>query len=261
MSHTHASPAEPSCVAATVPEDTSAPPKDLRSLVEARRQHLPAQVRPTEGGGLWGLALSGGGIRSATFCFGLLKALAQNRVFHHFDLLSTVSGGGYIGSTVGKLFQNARASGQGPQEIEAALGDADSRWFAFWLRANGRYLIPRGATDALFAAANFGRNLVGVHVELALLALLLGGLLVGFDLSVWAWADCIFSAGSCWRPGWVSVHTLAALSPWPTLWMLLPPAVWWGAVMATAMLAMIPPALVVLLMQRWFVKGLVDTEK
>ena len=35
----------------------------------------------------------------------------------------------------------------------------------------------------------------------------------------------------------------------------------WNAVMATAMLAMIPPALVVLLMQRWFVKGLVDSEK
>jgi sn-glycerol 3-phosphate transport system permease protein len=35
----------------------------------------------------------------------------------------------------------------------------------------------------------------------------------------------------------------------------------WGAVMATAMLAMLPPALVVMLMQKWFVKGLVDTEK
>ena len=35
----------------------------------------------------------------------------------------------------------------------------------------------------------------------------------------------------------------------------------WNLVMATAMLAMLPPALVVLLMQRWFVKGLVDTEK
>jgi sn-glycerol 3-phosphate transport system permease protein len=35
----------------------------------------------------------------------------------------------------------------------------------------------------------------------------------------------------------------------------------WHLVMATAMLAMLPPALVVLLMQRWFVKGLVDTEK
>jgi sn-glycerol 3-phosphate transport system permease protein len=35
----------------------------------------------------------------------------------------------------------------------------------------------------------------------------------------------------------------------------------WNLVMATAMLALLPPALVVLLMQRWFVKGLVETEK
>ena len=35
----------------------------------------------------------------------------------------------------------------------------------------------------------------------------------------------------------------------------------WHLVMATAMLAMLPPALVVLLMQKWFVKGLVDSEK
>ncbi len=35
----------------------------------------------------------------------------------------------------------------------------------------------------------------------------------------------------------------------------------WNAVMATAVLAMVPPALVVILMQKWFVKGLVDTEK
>jgi len=35
----------------------------------------------------------------------------------------------------------------------------------------------------------------------------------------------------------------------------------WNLVMATAMLALLPPALVVLLMQRWFVRGLVETEK
>ena len=35
----------------------------------------------------------------------------------------------------------------------------------------------------------------------------------------------------------------------------------WNLVMATAMLALMPPALVVVLMQRWFVKGLVETEK
>jgi len=35
----------------------------------------------------------------------------------------------------------------------------------------------------------------------------------------------------------------------------------WNVVMATAILAMLPPAVVVVLMQKWFVKGLVDTEK
>ncbi|MDE2082553.1 MAG: sn-glycerol-3-phosphate ABC transporter permease UgpE [Burkholderiales bacterium] len=35
----------------------------------------------------------------------------------------------------------------------------------------------------------------------------------------------------------------------------------WSVIMATAMLAMLPPALVVLLMQKWFVRGLVDAEK
>jgi sn-glycerol 3-phosphate transport system permease protein len=38
-------------------------------------------------------------------------------------------------------------------------------------------------------------------------------------------------------------------------------AIDWNVVMATAILAMLPPAVVVVLMQRWFVKGLVDTEK
>jgi sn-glycerol 3-phosphate transport system permease protein len=35
----------------------------------------------------------------------------------------------------------------------------------------------------------------------------------------------------------------------------------WNIIMATAVLALLPPVLVVFLMQRWFVKGLVDTEK
>jgi sn-glycerol 3-phosphate transport system permease protein len=35
----------------------------------------------------------------------------------------------------------------------------------------------------------------------------------------------------------------------------------WNVVMATAILAMLPPAVVVVAMQKWFVKGLVDTEK
>ncbi|MES2456789.1 MAG: patatin-like phospholipase family protein [Bacteroidota bacterium] len=47
---------------------------------------------------LWGLAFSGGGIRSATFGLGVLQGLAQKGLIGKFDYLSTVSGGGYLGS-------------------------------------------------------------------------------------------------------------------------------------------------------------------
>ncbi len=47
---------------------------------------------------LTGLAFSGGGIRSATFNLGVLQALARLKLLDQFDYLSTVSGGGYIGS-------------------------------------------------------------------------------------------------------------------------------------------------------------------
>ncbi|MDT4953700.1 MAG: hypothetical protein QOJ02_1838 [Acidobacteriota bacterium] len=46
---------------------------------------------------LVGLALSGGGIRSATFCLGLLQGLHKLKMLRIFDYLSTVSGGGYVG--------------------------------------------------------------------------------------------------------------------------------------------------------------------
>jgi hypothetical protein len=47
---------------------------------------------------LFGLALSGGGIRSATFALGVLQAMADRNLLPFVDYLSTVSGGGYIGS-------------------------------------------------------------------------------------------------------------------------------------------------------------------
>jgi hypothetical protein len=55
-----------------------------------------------------GLALSGGGIRSATFSLGVLVALAQRNLMPQIDFLSTVSGGGYIGSFL-TAFLSSRA--------------------------------------------------------------------------------------------------------------------------------------------------------
>src|SRR5579864_437745 len=44
------------------------------------------------------LCFSGGGIRSATFALGVLQALSRHKLLEKFHYLSTVSGGGYIGS-------------------------------------------------------------------------------------------------------------------------------------------------------------------
>src|SRR5713226_4431226 len=52
-----------------------------------------AEPRP-----LSALCISGGGIRSATFALGAIQGLAERGVLEQFDYLSTVSGGGYIGS-------------------------------------------------------------------------------------------------------------------------------------------------------------------
>ena len=51
-----------------------------------------------DGEALAGLAISGGGIRSATFALGVLESLKDVRLLSKFHYLSTVSGGGYIGS-------------------------------------------------------------------------------------------------------------------------------------------------------------------
>ena len=39
------------------------------------------------------------------------------------------------------------------EQVQQALGVARANWFVWWLRANGRYLIPRGARDATFVGA------------------------------------------------------------------------------------------------------------
>jgi hypothetical protein len=71
---------------------------------------------------LTGIALSGGGIRSATFALGVLQALAQHKLLRRFDYLSTVSGGGYIGSSLTWLTsQAALEAAQAALAVEAGV--------------------------------------------------------------------------------------------------------------------------------------------
>jgi hypothetical protein len=63
--------------------------------VKQRRSNL--DVVATAGKNAVGLGLSGGGIRSATFCLGVTQVLAKRNLLKDVDFLSTVSGGGYVG--------------------------------------------------------------------------------------------------------------------------------------------------------------------
>lgn len=161
---------------------------EIEQLVLARRCALPTDADhcgpPNMRSAPWGLALSGGGIRSSTFCFGLLHAFARQQKLLRFDIVSTVSGGGYIGSMLGRLLQRTQSPDE-VQQVQAALAEANTTWFAWWLRANGRYLIPNGIKDTFQALAIYVRNVLGIHTELALAGVLIGCVLAAINLWIW----------------------------------------------------------------------------
>src|SRR5690242_2968289 len=85
------------------------------------------------------VGVSGGGIRSATFALGLFQALARRNLLKHIDYLSTVSGGGYFGGFLSKLFLSAGRNRSAPESLAqatAALADTQSAPVR-WLRENG----------------------------------------------------------------------------------------------------------------------------
>jgi hypothetical protein len=135
------------------------------------------------------LCCSGGGIRSATFCLGVIQALAMhnlnktphpprpisnltpdevidyanNSLLSRFHFLSTVSGGGYIGSWLSAwrqrddfptVWKNLCGRPDGPDVEPPEIS---------WLRAYSNFLTPRvglGSADTWTGAAIFLRNLI-----------------------------------------------------------------------------------------------------
>lgn len=148
-----------------------------RALVAERRQRAGIEADAP----LVGVALSGGGIRSATFCLGLFQSLARQNLVRRIDLLSTVSGGGYFGSFLGAAFSREGAS---VASVERELANNRS-WSVNWLRENGRFLSPNGAGDNWHAAGVALRNWAALHVVLLTFLFFLLGIaaLVRTDLS------------------------------------------------------------------------------
>jgi Patatin-like phospholipase len=72
-----------------------------------------------------GIGFSGGGIRSATFCLGVLQALAEKDLLRRFDYLSSVSGGGYIATSLQWWWGSPRDDGNSAGEPSFGLGPSD----------------------------------------------------------------------------------------------------------------------------------------
>ncbi len=75
-------------------------------LIDLEREYLEKHRKDFDAEHVRGLALSGGGIRSASFCLGVLQGLAANGRLKKFDYLSTVSGGGYLGGSLSWLWSD-----------------------------------------------------------------------------------------------------------------------------------------------------------
>jgi len=197
-----------------------------RSLVGARRGHSLDSERPPDD--TLGVALSGGGIRSATFCLGVFQALAQLRLLSRIDYLSTVSGGGYFGAFLGRLFSRPEVQtteeverllsampGSAPRPAKGALPDVVG-----WLRENGRYLSPNGSGDLLQAGAGLVRNWTAIQIVLLSFFVML--FLTGH--MVRATVEVLFPASSAayaeavewWLPG----RALIWWSPFIALWLI-----------------------------------------
>ncbi len=112
-------------------------PVTFRTVFSAEQQSIDNNQN---NGYRLGLALSGGGIRSATFNLGVLKGLARRGILRQVDYLSTVSGGGYIGSWLAAW---ARRAPGGIAQVQQQIQDVPEPKAIAHLRHYSNYLTPR----------------------------------------------------------------------------------------------------------------------
>ncbi|MDE2118277.1 MAG: patatin-like phospholipase family protein, partial [Betaproteobacteria bacterium] len=113
---------------------------------------------------LVGLAFSGGGIRSATFNLGVIQSLARNGLLGRFDYLSTVSGGGYIGSWLSAQLHRTKGNKDEINQFQSEIKDNKKTGLesesVTWLRQYSNYLTPKKGLsgDTLAAIGTWLRN-------------------------------------------------------------------------------------------------------
>ena len=136
------------------------PPKDPAEEAQLEKQMLAAiDEHHTE---LAALCLSGGGIRSATFGLGVLQGLARFGLLERFHYLSSVSGGGYIGSWLSQ-WRSIHGDKSVFEALNAAEKEGRDRPQIGGIRADSNYLTPTLgllSADTWTVIALYVRNLL-----------------------------------------------------------------------------------------------------
>lgn len=179
---------------------TSSPDKNkvFESVIEKEQAHIYGSKENAASAKTYGLAFSGGGIRSASFSLGFMQALVANDKLKKFDYLSTVSGGGYIGSSLTWFLNQKIPAWMHRHEGENAYFSTDAEHFPFgqkckgdregannekpnaildFIRQHGNYLIPGHGLNGLSMAGYVLRALL---VSLTVYTLLLTCLFIAF---------------------------------------------------------------------------------
>lgn len=109
-------------------------------LLKVRRKKLKLEEPEKVEENKFGIALSGGGIRSATINLGFLETLNDFKILQRADYISTVSGGGYTGAYVQATLKNE----EGDYSKLFSAEDISH------LRNNGEYMIPGRGLNKMF---------------------------------------------------------------------------------------------------------------
>ena len=168
-----------------------------------RQQRSPGADPGALESSLVGLALSGGGIRSASFCLGVIQALARTGWMKRLDYLSTVSGGGYSGTALSWLLHQqvggervfglepgnfpfgTRRQSETPgfantEETGEATTSVGMGAVLYWLRQHANFLVPgHGINLAALVGVFLGNVVVSLAVYFPLICLAYYGLMVG----------------------------------------------------------------------------------
>ena len=143
-------------------------PKELEEIYRRRKaidgqtiSDTETEVPPSIEHDLVGLAFSGGGIRSSSFCLGVAQYLIRSGLLRHIDYLSTVSGGGYTGACLSSLMHQMKDG----EELLVQRDGTEEPPALNHIRNGSNFLLPAGLLNRLRMPSLF---IVGVLQTLLL---------------------------------------------------------------------------------------------